>query len=144
MFSAHTQMKGLKTMACKWEHCKLSYAEHARTHKHAKKERKLRNDLSVATLQIVLKEEKEKEKETKTCWVFLDSACGCCKNEHFQVLLFMAKSTIPPQNYPKTTWKLPKNYSLVVTTPKLPQQYPKQMNSFRKGMKRMTCKWEQC
>jgi len=31
-------------------------------------------------LQIVLKEKEEKEeKETKTCGVFLDSACGCCK-----------------------------------------------------------------
>ena len=54
-------------------------------HTHANKERKLRSDLSVATLQIVLKEKKEKEKkeekETKTCGVFLDSACGCCKNK---------------------------------------------------------------
>ena len=54
------------------------------THTHTeKKERKLRGDLSVATLQIVLKEKKKekekKEKETKTCGVFLDSACGCCK-----------------------------------------------------------------
>ena len=51
---------------------------------HKNKERKLRGDLSVVTLQIVLKkkkEEKEKEKETKTCGVFLDSACGCCKNK---------------------------------------------------------------
>ena len=35
------------------------------------------------TLQIVLKKEEKKEeekKETKTCGVFLDSACGCCKN----------------------------------------------------------------
>ena len=42
-------------------------------------------DLSIVTLQIVLKKEKKKEekkeeKETKTCGVFLDSACGCCKN----------------------------------------------------------------
>ena len=37
-------------------------------------------------MQIVLekekKKEKKKEKETKTCGVFLDSACGCCKNEN--------------------------------------------------------------
>ena len=33
-------------------------------------------------MQIVLKEEEEKEKkETKTGGVLLDSACGCCKNE---------------------------------------------------------------
>ena len=57
----------------------------ARKHTHAeKKERKLRGDLSVVTLQIVLekkeeKKEKKKKKETKTCGVFLDSACGCCK-----------------------------------------------------------------
>ena len=52
-------------------------------HAHTeKKERKLRGDLSVVTLQIVLKKKKEekKKKETKTCGVFLDSACGCCKN----------------------------------------------------------------
>ena len=83
MFSARTQRKGMKTMSSKWEHCKLSYAEHTRT--HANKERKLRGDLSVVTLQIVLEKEKEKEKkkETKTCGVFLDSACGCCKNRIF-------------------------------------------------------------
>ena len=57
------------------------------THTHTNKERKSRGDLYVVTLQIVLEEkeekeekEKEKEKETKTCGVFLDSACGCCKN----------------------------------------------------------------
>ena len=50
----------------------------AGTDTHENKERKLRGDLSVVTLQIVLK---EKEKETKTCGVFLDSACGCCKKE---------------------------------------------------------------
>ena len=33
------------------------------------------------TLEIVLKEEKKKEKETKTCGVLLDSACGCCKKD---------------------------------------------------------------
>ena len=46
-------------------------------------------------MQIVLKEkkekkekeEKEKKKETKTCGVFLDSACGCCKNAYFWILL---------------------------------------------------------
>ena len=54
------------------------------THTHAKKERALRGDLYVVTLQIVLKkEEKEKKekKKTKTCGVFLDSACGCCKKQ---------------------------------------------------------------
>ena len=52
-------------------------------HTHANKERKLRSDLCVVTLQIVLnkeKKKKEKKKETKTCGVLLDSACGCCKN----------------------------------------------------------------
>ena len=57
------------------------------THTHTNKERKSRGDLSVVTLQIVLKkkkeEKKEKKKETKTCGVFLDSACGCCKNDAF-------------------------------------------------------------
>ena len=54
----------------------------AHTHTHANKERKLRGDLSVVTLQIVLKKEKEEkeEKETKTCGVFLDSACAAVKN----------------------------------------------------------------
>ena len=53
------------------------------THTHTeKKERKLRGDLSVVTLQIVLKKEEEKERETKTCGVLLDSACGCCKNTY--------------------------------------------------------------
>ena len=61
----------------------LHYAEHAHTHKKGKK---IKGDLSVVTLQIVLKkkekeEKKKKEKETKTCGVFLDSACGCCKNK---------------------------------------------------------------
>ena len=53
------------------------------TDTHTNKERKSRGDLSVVTLQIVLKKKEEKkkkkEKETKTCGVFLDSACGCCK-----------------------------------------------------------------
>ena len=57
-------------------------------HTHANKERKLRSDLCVVTLQIILNKEKKeekkkekKEKETKTCGVFLDSACGCCKKD---------------------------------------------------------------
>ena len=54
------------------------------TYTHTKKERKSRGDLSIVTLQIVLKKEKEMEekekKETKTSGVLLDSACGCCKN----------------------------------------------------------------
>ena len=55
------------------------------THTLRKRKQKIaRGDLYVVALQIVLKkkeeEEEEKEKkETKTCGVFLDSACGCCK-----------------------------------------------------------------
>ena len=49
---------------------------HAHTHANENKQIE-RDDLYVVTLQIVL-EEKEKKK-TKTCGVFLDSACGCCK-----------------------------------------------------------------
>ena len=52
------------------------------TDNHTSKERKSGGGLSVVTLQIVLKEKKKeekKEKETKTCGVFLDSTCGCCK-----------------------------------------------------------------
>ena len=68
-------MRALQTKLCR-----------AGTHTHVNKERKLQGDLSVVTLQIELKKKKEekkekkKKKETKTCGVFLDSACGCCKN----------------------------------------------------------------
>ena len=65
-------------------------------HTHTNKERKSRGDLSVVTLQIVLKkkekeEKKKKEKETKTCGAFLDSACSCCKN----TLLFRKSKFLP-------------------------------------------------
>ena len=67
-------MRKLQTKLCQ---------AHANT--HANKERKLRGDLSVVTLQIVLKKEEKKEeeekKEKKTCGVFLDSACGCCNKD---------------------------------------------------------------
>ena len=59
------------------------------------------------------------------------SLCHFPKKRHFEVLLFTAKSTKLPQNYPKTTPKLPTNYSIEVTTPKLPRNYSTQMNGLR-------------
>ena len=47
-------MRTLQTRLCR-----------AGTHTHANKERKLRGDLSVVTLQIVLKKEEKKEKKKK-------------------------------------------------------------------------------
>ena len=83
-------MRTLQTKLCR-----------AGTHTHVNKERKLRGDLSVVTLQIVLKKEEKKEKkkkkkETKTCGVFLDSACGCCKNVYYGSLSSTSDNQVDP------------------------------------------------
>ena len=53
------------------------------THTNENKNIFVQGDLSIVTLQIVLKKEKEKKKETKTSGVLLDRACGCCKKADF-------------------------------------------------------------
>ena len=55
-------------------------SKHTHTHRANENKQIARDDLYVVTLQIVLEEKKEKKK-TKTCGVFLDSACGCCKKQ---------------------------------------------------------------
>ena len=64
------------------------------------------------------------------------------KKEYFEVFFFREMAQIAPnyfkttqqllQNYPKTT-RSSSNYPRVETTPKLPRNYPKQMNGLNKS-----------